>query len=160
MHLYKDDHIKDVQSTCRGSCNTRMECWWLSTSSTSGSFWYSTSLSALCTQWGKTRYFCPPLPSCCVPLVPTDTSQKQKPLLMDKERGQNNVKLATANIQCVVFAVFQSFFEIRSESGSYCFRTSLHHHGKHHTLGRLACWWIRSFSLVLRANTSLYSTEP
>lgn len=26
MHLYKDDHIKDVQSTCRGSCNTRMWC--------------------------------------------------------------------------------------------------------------------------------------
>lgn len=45
MHLYKDDHIKDVQSTCRGSCNTRMECWWLTTSSTLGSFWYSTSRS-------------------------------------------------------------------------------------------------------------------
>lgn len=80
MH-YKDDHIKDVQSTCRGSCNTRMECWWLSTSSTLGSFSYSTSLSALCTQWGKTKHFCPPLPSCCAPLVPTDTSQKQKPPL-------------------------------------------------------------------------------
>lgn len=52
-HLYKDDHIKDGQSTCRGSCNTRMECWWPSTSSTSGSLWYSTPLSALCTQWGE-----------------------------------------------------------------------------------------------------------
>lgn len=52
MHLYTDDHIKDVGSTCRGSCNTMMEGRWLSTSSTSLSFWYSTSLSALCTQWG------------------------------------------------------------------------------------------------------------
>lgn len=57
MHLHEDDHIKDVQSTCRGSCNTRMECWWLGTSSTLGSFWYSTSLSALCTQWGQNKVF-------------------------------------------------------------------------------------------------------
>lgn len=72
-----------VQSTCRGSCNTRMECWWLSTSSTSGSSWYSTSLLAPCTQQGKTRCFCSPLPSCCTPLVLTDTSQKtQKPPLL------------------------------------------------------------------------------
>lgn len=78
MHLYKDDHIEDAQSTCRGSCNTRMECWWLSTSSTLGSFWYSTSLSALCTQWGKTRYFCPPLPSCCVSCGPDRHVPKTK----------------------------------------------------------------------------------
>lgn len=57
MHLYKDDHIKDVQSTCRGSCNTRMECWWLTISSTPGIvliFYIS-----FCTQWGeKQKYSC------------------------------------------------------------------------------------------------------
>lgn len=55
MHLYEDDHIKDVKSTCRGSCNTRMECWWWSTSSTLGSCWYFTPVSALCTQWGPNK---------------------------------------------------------------------------------------------------------
>lgn len=57
MHLYKDDHIKDVRSTCRGSCNTRMECWWQSTSSTSVALIFYISLSVLYTVGAKQGIF-------------------------------------------------------------------------------------------------------
>lgn len=112
-------HIKDVQSTCRGSCNTRMECWWLSTSSTSVSFWYSTSLSALCTQWGQNKVslsspsfsLCSSGPDRHVPKT------KANPGGQSTERGQNNLKLVTAN-RCGV-CCFSKFLEIRSESRLY-----------------------------------------
>lgn len=55
--------------------------------------WYSTSLSVICTPWGKkkkNKAFCPRLPSCCAPLVPTGMSQKTKatPDGRSIERGQ------------------------------------------------------------------------
>lgn len=35
---------------------------------------------------GETRYFCLPLPSCCAPVVPADTSQTQRPFLFTCSR--------------------------------------------------------------------------
>ena len=103
MHLYKDDHIKDGQSTCRGSCNTRMlMAEYLFNLGIVLIFYIS--LGTLYTVGEKQG--CPPLPSCCAPLVPTDTSQKTKasPGGQSTERGQNKTKVSNSkHMQCSLY---------------------------------------------------------
>lgn len=60
MHLHDDDHVQDVTSTGRGSCNTRMECRRPSASSVQlGSvliFFLHLVLALLCTQKQKSVF--------------------------------------------------------------------------------------------------------